>query len=510
MVPQGPTTGNDPHPHSVALECGTARAIAVAAVAGGLRTLLQREVADWESLGLERIKERTVRSVFRGTLDGVHVHAKAYRADKLADRARDALRRPRGEREAQNLIAARRLGLPAAEPLAWGIAADRGQARSFVVTRTIPGALPFAFTSPPDVQRRTGALLRRMHDLGLQPADLHAGNLVIDGAEQPWLLDLAAVRQGGGPSLVRRAAGLAFFCHELDAGALDRDARDLLAAYRDAGPPLPPDLDRELALATHRWRRGALVSFGRRASRDCRHTEVQARSRGQPRWFWHRGGEDDPRLRASCVELSRSDQPPLRQGRRGAVWVGDDLVWKQRDRGAARRAWRAAYWLLFARVGSAAPVGLCLMPDRGLLFSRRAGELTLAEELASGRLGAAAIASAATSLGNSIGRLHAHGLRNRDLKLENLVRCRSSGEVLIVDLDGVRRSSADDARGRGADLGRLFAAFRAAGSPGGAGTVRIFLRGYLRANRRLLQQPPLRRILRAAKKRAAEWASAHR
>jgi hypothetical protein len=80
----------------------------------------------------------------------------------------------------------------------------------------------------------------------------------------------------------------------------------------------------------------------------------------------------------------------------------------------------------------------------------------------------------------------------------------------MVDLDGVSRGSAADTRGRGADLGRLLAAFRNAGAPGGAQTVATFLRSYLRANRRLLQRPPLRRMLVRAEHRAGEWATAHR
>ena len=79
----------------------------------------------------------------------------------------------------------------------------------------------------------------------------------------------------------------------------------------------------------------------------------------------------------------------------------------------------------------------------------------------------------------------------------------------MVDLDGVSRGSTADTRGRGADLGRLLAAFRNAGSPGGPATVATFLRSYLRANRRLLQRPPLKRMLARAAHRAGEWAAAH-
>jgi tRNA A-37 threonylcarbamoyl transferase component Bud32 len=509
MVPQRPATGNVPLEHSTALECGRARAAACADVAEPLRELLQHAVSDWEQHGFERIKERTVRSVFRGRLGGVPVHVKVFRADKLADRARDAVRTPRGEREAANLLKARVLGLPAVEPLAYGIAVDRDQQRSFVVTRTADEAAQFTFAAPADALRRTGQLLRRIHDSGVRPADLHQGNLLLDAGVHPILLDLTSVRHGGEPSLAERANGLAVFCQQLDGGALDPAARELLGAYLAAGPSLPTDLRGELVLATRRWRARALLAFGRRAERDCLHTEVMSRRRGQPQWFWRREAANAD-VRARCEEIAASPGEPLRQGRRGAVWLTDDLACKRRERGAARRLWHAGYWLSFAGVPIADPVALCLRHDAGLVFARRAPGRTLADELAAGAADATAVATAARELGRSVGRLHAHGLRNRDLKFENLVRDPASGVIRAVDLDGVRRGAANDHRGQGRDLGRLLAAFRAAGSPGGAGTVSAFVRAYLRSHLRLLQRPPLLRIARRAEQRAAEWASAHR
>ncbi len=482
--------------------------MALPAIAAPLRDLLQHDVVDWLQLGFQRCKERTVRSVLRGRLGGIEVHAKVFRADTLADRARDALRRGRGEREAEHLLAARALGLPAVEALGSGVARDGSQLRSFVVTRTVAGAAPFTFTLTATVQRHVGALLRTIHDLGLDLADLHPGNLVVDDHGQPWLLDLTSMRRAGSLPLRRRAAAMALFCHELDGGALDPAARELLAGYQGAGPALPTGFRRELVLATHRWRARGLSAFGRRATRACRHTELGERRRGAPRWHWHL---DDaaagPELRAACLAFVATPPTAARSGRRGAVWLTDVLAVKQRDRGAARGLWRAAYWLLFAGVTAATPLALCLLPDRGLVFWRRQQGPTLAEALA---LGTVDPHVAARSLGTSVGRLHAHGLRNRDLKFENLIHDPRTDAVCMVDLDGVRRCRGDDTRGLGADLGRLLAAFTAAGAPGGPGAIRGFVAAYLRAHRRLLRQPPWRRLRRHAERRAREWASAHR
>lgn len=508
MVPQGSIPSNHPLPHSVAVQCGRAVAVAAAPIAQALSDLLRHEVSSWDSHGLRRTKERTVRSVFAGELGSVPVHVKVFRADTFADRARDAVRGPRGERELQNLLHAKTLGLPVVEPLASGIACDGGQQRSFVVTRTVPGGRPFSWPATVRAQQLVGALLARVHARGLLPGDLHPGNLLLDASEQPWLLDLTSLRRVGDPSLQIRARALAFFCHQLDGGALDRAARSLLLAYRS--DDMPSSFEDELRLATHRWRAAALPAFGRRCTRSCAHTEVEDRHRSRPRWHWHLGPHLDATTRARCAELAEAPPVPHKTGRRGSVWLVAEMAVKERSSGAARKLWRAAYWLLFAKVKAPTPLALRLHRGRGLVFSRRLGPRSLEAELEAGLLDAAAITEAARSLGTNVGRLHAHGLGNRDLKFDNLVRDRTSGEVCMVDLDGVSRGSAADTRGRGADLGRLLAAFRNAGSPGGPATVATFLRSYLRANRRLLQRPPLKRMLARAAHRAGEWAAAHR
>lgn len=507
MVPHRPTPGNDPLPHSVDLTCGRATARASPEVAGALRDLLQADVANWTAHGLVREKQRTVRSVFRGTLAGLPVHIKLFRADTLVDKVRDLVRRDRGSAEAVNMLRAGALGLPVVEALAHGFAVEGDRLCSFLVTRSKDGE-PFTFASGPATAAVVGSLLRTLHDRGVMPGDLHPGNLVVDRDGRPWLLDLTQVRHGGEPALAERARGLAFFCQQLDGGALDRQAAGLLRGYLAAGP-LPASFATELTLATRRWRAAALPKFGRRAFRSCKHTEVPERRRARPRWHWHLPG-DTPKIRAACEAFAAAVPPPTKAGRRGAVWLLDDLVVKEREAAKAQQLWRASYWLLFARVPAAAPVALRLHGGRGHVFTRRLANASVAEELVRGTLQGEALAAAARSLGDSVGRLHAHGLGNRDLKLDNLVRDPRDGSVCMVDLDGVRRRAAIDSRGRGADLGRLLAAFRGAGSPGGTTTVRTFLRGYLRAWRQLLQEPPLRRLLRRAEQRAGEWASAHR
>ena len=510
MVPQGPTPGNASLPQSSTVSNGNASAVATAPIRAALRDLLGFDSSDWADSGLERIKQRTVRTIYRGQLGDIDVHIKLFRANKLSDRARDNLRGPRGERECRNLLRAQELSLPAAEPLAHGLARDGDDLRSFVITRTIPTTEPFTFAAAPIAQERAGALLRQLHDAGAAADDLHPGNLLIDAEDQPWLIDLTSFRHGGDMDVKRRTRALAFFCQQLDGGALDPHAKRFLSAYLDTDETWDPEgFASQLASATRRWRAAALPKFGRRSSRDCRHTATTPKRRGQPRWFWHRPGDEQAR-RAQCAAFAEEPGEPTKSGRRGAVWLTAPFVCKKRDRGAARKLWRASYWLLFAGADAPRPIALRLSSDEGLVFVERIDQPSLLDELQQQRLDEGAIARAAAALGNSVGRLHAHGLRNRDLKFENLVRIPNSDRIAMVDLDGVRNKAAIDARGTGADLGRLLAAFRAAGAPGGTATIRRFFRAWLRAHRNLLERPPWRRIVRRAEQRAGEWAAAHR
>lgn len=510
MVPQGLAPGNDPLPQSVAIGAAHCRGVVTAAAEQALQPLF---LALPGTSSLTTVKQSTVRHVLSGRVGELDVHVKLFRAVTLSDRARDALRGDRGSREARNLLLAARLGLRTAVPLACGVFDDPpGPPRSFLVTQTIPGAMAFEFELPPTVLQATGKLLRRAHDRGFLPGDLHPGNVVVDGDGEPWLLDLASVRHGGDPDLRRRAASLAFFCQSLDGGPRDPQAQPLLLSYLGSGEPLPGEFADHLAQAARAVRGHALAAFGRRWSRPCRHTVVPPRRRGELRWHLHQVEDEADRtpLHDACRQFAAAPPKAGKEGRRGAVWLLDELAVKERDQGTARQLFQAMYWLSFARVPQPEPVAIATSADAGYVFARRLPMPSIAHELANGMLAGDELRGAARFLGDAVGRLHAHGLRNRDLKFENLVRDPVSCAVCMVDLDGVRRKRPDDARGQGMDLGRLLAAFRAAGSPGGAVVAFAFSRAYLRARRRLLQPAPGRRLWLTATQRARQWASAHR
>ncbi len=511
MVPQGLAPSNDPLPQSVAIQASRCRGSATAAAAPALRPML---AALPSTAGLDEVKRSTVRTVLRGSSQGLDFHLKLYRAATLSDRARDSLLGDRASKEARNLLSAARLGLPAVTPLACGSvdAEDGHGVQSFLVTRTVAGAAPFSFALPDAALRAVGELLRAVHDRGLLPGDLHPGNLVLDQELSPWLLDLSSLRHGGEPTLRQRANGLAAFCSPLDGGPCDPAAVPLLTAYLEAGAPLPESFPERLAQEARAARSRGLPAFGRRASRPCRHTAVPKRRRGGFAWQLHLVEDEADRepLHEACRAFVEAPPQPDKSGRRGAVWLLPEVAVKRREQGQARRLFAAAYWLLYAGVPQAEPVAMCSKHDAAYVFARRIPSPSLHEELQSGSLSATEVLATARGLGQAVGRLHAHGLRNRDLKFENLVRDPVTGTACVVDLDGISRKRPDDSRGQGRDLGRLLAAHRAAGAPGGVAAAIAFLRAYLRQRQQLLQPAPARRVLRAARKRAQEWASAHR
>ncbi|MEM7204595.1 MAG: lipopolysaccharide kinase InaA family protein [Planctomycetota bacterium] len=454
--------------------------------------------------GLREVKASRVRRVLQAELAAaagpLQVHLKLYRAVRLSDRARDALAGSRAAREFHNLREAQQRRLPCVAALAAGRFTGTFGARSFLLTRTEPGAPVPAGPLGPELGRRVGGLLRTAHDAGLHARDLHPGNLLQRPDGSVVLLDLTSAAFAQALELDERARALAFFCLAMDGGVRDPGARALVQAYEAS-----PELVERAAQRGRRLRHRALSAFGRRATRACRHTKTET-APGGVRRFWHLPTQEWHERARSFLATPPT---PAKSGRRGSVRLDEDLVCKERTAAAARRLFRAAYWLDYAGVPCAAPVALCTAMRRGQVVSRRVAGRTLAEEVREGGLSPAQRTRAARHLGEAVGRLHGHGLRNRDLKLDNLVRDPATDEVRMVDLDGIRRRAPDERRGQAADLGRLLAAFRAAGSPGGTATWIAFVRGYTRARRCLLRPIRLRDLLPPIEARASAWASAH-
>lgn len=454
---------------------------------------------------LTEVKSSTVRTVSRGTLAGIDVHLKLYRAVRLSDRARDALSGARGVKEFRNLREARARGLPAVEPLAAGRFSGTFGARSFLITATVPDGVPLD-RGPlgPEQAHAAGRLLRRAHDAGLRALDLHPGNVLVTRDGDLRLLDLHSAVLTEPVDDGERARSLAFFCLGLDGGVRAVAAAPLLDGYAAT-----PALIDKAGRIGRTQRNHALAAFGRRATRNCRQTAVTRLADGAVRS--ERKDVPGP-LRDAAAAFVTGDRPePLKTGRRGAVWLTDDLAIKQRPAAAAARLFRASFWLEFCDVPTPRPVALHLHRGKGIVATTRVAAPDFAAELRAGDLSRAELTHAAASLGRSVGRLHAHGLRNRDLKFDNLIRDPADSRILIADLDGVRRKTPLDHRGRAADLGRVLAAWDD-GHRGDrsvhAHVVRAFWGAYHRALR-CLRTSSKKDLRRRSEARAREWRQSH-
>lgn len=517
MVPQRQPPSNDPSQQTQHIVCGAARAQADPGIADALARLLATPLADWPDFPLTPGSGTGWHSPnWRGHLGQVEVAIELFREDTLAARTSAIALGSRGQRRHAWLQQASGLGLPTVAALAHGSLVADGKPVSFVLWRLPAGAQPWSWNSPPGVLRQLGSLLRRCLDLGLRLPDLRPEDLGVDAAGQVFCGPIRSLQQAGIASIRTHAAWLAGFCGALDGGPLDPAASDLLHGYEQAPLPLPESWRASLALASQQWRRANLHHAGRNCLGAGTPFATTVRRRGQPRWLWRTTGAasqptdwHEASTRSHWEQWLQHPPPPDKSGRRGAVWLQDSLVVKQRAAAAAGHLWQAMHWLQFAGVATPTPLALCWHRGHGHVFAARVANVSLADELADGRLDPAAFGAIAASLGNEVGRLHAHGLRNRDLKFENLIRDPADGRIYQIDLDGVRRKPSLDTRGIGRDLGRLLAAFDAAGSPGGLRMLRIFLRAWLRAHRRLLRRPACRRILQQAARRAAEWRARH-
>ncbi len=166
----------------------------------------------WLALGAARVlKQASHRSLYRIVLPGLDVHVKHYPAAGRRGWLRGLLRRSAARLEYERTRAVAARGVPTVEPLAVGESSRAGVQGSWLLTRTIPEAVPLDVFlermsgDPPAALRQrlaqaVGRLLARMHDAGLRHQDLHPGNILVrlGTGDEPelFLLDLLLVRLG--------------------------------------------------------------------------------------------------------------------------------------------------------------------------------------------------------------------------------------------------------------------------------------------------------------------------
>lgn len=134
-------------------------------------------------------------------------------------------------------------GLPVPEPVAARVERRGPGYRGDLLTRRIPGAEPFAGRiasgrADAALWRRVGAVIARFHAAGARHADLNVRNILLNHADDVWLIDwdrgrLGPPHQGAERQLARLRRSLSRE-PELEAAAAAGWV-ELLAGYRGEG-----------------------------------------------------------------------------------------------------------------------------------------------------------------------------------------------------------------------------------------------------------------------------------
>jgi tRNA A-37 threonylcarbamoyl transferase component Bud32 len=218
------------------LETGGLRWLVDPSFVGDLRHVVARNLGDLARAGAKRIKHSTTRSTWRLQLGGSAVFIKHHRPRSLFERLKYLVLRSRAAAEWSISRSFAELGLPVAEPLAFGERRLGGVlAEAVLVSAEIPNARPLGAslrdggshppTGPVDQAPKTGTrrcrakrdllrcvarLLRQTHDAGALHQDLHSGNILVTDVGDPFYIDLHRARVGAAVSRRERAANIAW------------------------------------------------------------------------------------------------------------------------------------------------------------------------------------------------------------------------------------------------------------------------------------------------------------
>jgi len=439
--------------------------------------------------GVETLKLSPFRVVLRLRRAGHTRIVKIYRPHGFRWR-----RRARAELLA--LRTARARGIACPEAIA---ACDSGSAgpSALVLEDLGEGTTLDALHDSPEARaslRAAGELTAQACRAGLDHRDLHLGNLYRDTSGKIWLLDLHAARFRDEPVPVTRGRFRNLYLSL--PWPEQRGLREQLFAPLDL-PPSPRQLSG--------WVRKHL---NKRVLRCERNSGSFRRCGSVLRRVGIAVDADAWRKELESAE-------PIKSGRRGRVVRAVFGVGKLRETGTAQRLWRAAHALELRSVPAA--LGLALLPG-----TERGGHWIVSEDLSrsgtnlADRVRAGAdptkLEAWARSLGKSLGRLHATGLRCRDSRGDNFQVVED--EVCLVDCDGVVGMRPwGHSRAHAADLGRLLAWARHQTGDGLdevlPALTRRFLRSYLREWVGFGHTPPLRSLVTKSLLRAQRWQSQH-
>ncbi|MGK0217487.1 MAG: hypothetical protein ACI9HE_000965 [Planctomycetota bacterium] len=342
------------------------------------------------SLDRTLLKSSPSRSVLRET-GGVVL--KRFHHPSLLGRLRD---KHRAERERRALEQLRAAGLPAPRPL--GVSRARGAWELHM--QEVPGArtleqllasAEFAQGPLDSLAAALGQLLAQLERSGLHHPDLHAGNLLVDEAQQPWLVDPArlcsrAPKSSSLTSLVLLAAGVR-------ESSSPRFRRHFLEAWWEA-TPTPPEQPR--------------ASFAEQVEALARAYRLKHVEGRLQRWL---------RTSGACVPLDSGE----RNGMRALAPIEPNSEERRIDfqgEEQAREAWLQLAKLREHNLPAWPPLELELAPAPGLRVSLPNGSRSLGAQ------------PDARRLGGLLGALHDRGLALEQLQLTDLVQA-ADGKLML-------------------------------------------------------------------------------
>jgi tRNA A-37 threonylcarbamoyl transferase component Bud32 len=171
-------------------------------------------------------------------------------------------------------------GLPVPRPIALRQSAGRPE----LVSSWIEGRelrLCLAEGAGPELARRLGCALARAHRLGLRHADLHAGNVLVDAAGEPWLVDAGGASLGAPLAPAERRAALVMVCADLrETTSRSWRARAWRAYQAELGLHETPAEPRAIEARAQERRRAVIARAQRRWLRDSSSCERHSGSQG--------------------------------------------------------------------------------------------------------------------------------------------------------------------------------------------------------------------------------------
>ncbi len=216
---------------------------------------LDRWIADGTAV---IVKTGPHRTVYRVALPDATIYLKHCRIMGPRAWAREVLRPAKARLEFENAVALAGRGIAAVQPLAWGETDSSWPGESFLITRSLDSADPFAAFLEGQassivthcraaVGRRLatelGRFFARLHDAGIAHPDPHPGNFLLEvspaGEPRFSLIDVHAIRIGRPLSWAESRTNLVLFNRWFQIRVSRADRARFWHSYRQSRQTLP-------------------------------------------------------------------------------------------------------------------------------------------------------------------------------------------------------------------------------------------------------------------------------